>query len=107
MHATRRGRGRPRDRVYKRCVRILDSGPCPRRPPASMLKAPMADPSRRSPAARSASEDPLMREVRWRLFRHDELPARLRRLERLERAAAAEERRNGDAPPGPHPAGDR
>jgi hypothetical protein len=28
-----------------------------------------------------------MREVRWRLFRDDELPARLRRIQRMERAA--------------------
>ena len=28
-----------------------------------------------------------MREVRWRLFRREDMPARLRRLERLEDAA--------------------
>jgi hypothetical protein len=40
-----------------------------------------------------------MQEVRWRLFRRDEPPARLRRLQRLEDAAAAES--NGR----PRPAG--
>lgn len=47
---------------------------------------------------RSASADPLVREVRWQLFRRDELPARLRRLQRLEDAAESERRRNGAAP---------
>jgi hypothetical protein len=31
-----------------------------------------------------------MQEVRWRLFRREDLPARLRRLQRLEDAALAE-----------------
>ena len=42
------------------------------------------------PVPRSGSNDPLLGEVRWRLFRRDELPARLRRLQRLEDVAAAE-----------------
>jgi hypothetical protein len=36
--------------------------------------------------------------VRWQLFGRDELPARLRRLQRLEDAAAAEVRVNGAGP---------
>jgi hypothetical protein len=42
----------------------------------------------RSP--RTSRDDVLQRAVRWRLFQRSELPARLRRLERLERAADAE-----------------
>ena len=47
---------------------------------------------------RTASADSLVREVRWQLFRRDELPARLRRLQRLEDAADAEFRINGNSP---------
>ena len=36
---------------------------------------------------RRVRSDPLVREVRWRLFRREDLPARLRRLQRLEDAA--------------------
>ena len=50
------------------------------------------------------ADDPLLREVRWRLFRRDELPARLRRLQRLEDAALRE--RNGASPDGPDASGD-
>jgi hypothetical protein len=32
----------------------------------------------------------MMQEVRWRLFRREDMPARLRRLERLEDAAFSE-----------------
>ena len=53
---------------------------------------------------RRAADDPLLREVRWRLFRRDELPARLRRLQRLEDAALRE--RNGAGPDGPDASGD-
>jgi hypothetical protein len=41
----------------------------------------------------------MMQEVRWRLFRREDMPARLRRLQRLEDAAFSE-RRNGDHPDG-------
>jgi len=41
----------------------------------------------------------MMQEVRWRLFRREDMPARLRRLERLEDAAFSEHR-NGDHPDG-------
>lgn len=41
-----------------------------------------------------------MQEVRWRLFRREDLPARLRRLERMEDTALAEERRPAERPPG-------
>jgi hypothetical protein len=47
----------------------------------------MTEPARRRPPSRSAASDPLLREVRWRLFSREELPARLRRLERLEDVA--------------------
>jgi hypothetical protein len=53
-----------------------------------------------------ARNDPLLQEVRWRLFRREDLPARLRRLERMEDAAfgrepkdlpgAAEERKTAE-----------
>jgi hypothetical protein len=59
----------------------------------------------RRPATRAAAAQPLVREVRWQLFRREELPARLRRLERLEEVAEASRHRNG-ADPG-KPAGDR
>jgi hypothetical protein len=59
---------------------------------------PMADPGTRRPAPRSASEQPLVREVRWQLFRREELPERLRRLQRLEEVAAATPHRNGSEP---------
>ena len=42
------------------------------------------------PPARGRAADPLMQEVRWRLFRREDLPARLRRLERMEDAALGE-----------------
>jgi hypothetical protein len=64
----------------------------------------MGDLGPRRASPRSGAADPLMREVRWRLFRQEELPARLRRLERLERAAAAERdaaEPRPDLPPGP------
>jgi len=53
----------------------------------------MVDPQR---PGRSRPDDPLMQEVRWRLFRREDLPARLRRLERLEEAAFSE---RGKQPP--------
>lgn len=56
--------------------------------------------SRPRPSGRTAAADPLVREVRWQLFRRDELPARMRRLQRLEEAAHAEARRNGASPGG-------
>jgi hypothetical protein len=34
-----------------------------------------------------------VREVQWRLFRREDLPARLRRLERLEKVAESERRK--------------
>jgi hypothetical protein len=43
------------------------------------------------PAGRARPTDPLLQEVRWRLFRREDLPARLRRLERLEDAAFGRE----------------
>jgi len=45
---------------------------------------------RRRPAARASSDDPLVREVQWRLFRREDLPMRLRRLQRLEEVAHSE-----------------
>jgi len=39
---------------------------------------------------RARPDDPLMREVRWRLFRREDMPARLRRLERMEETAFSE-----------------
>jgi hypothetical protein len=54
----------------------------------------MAD---RERPGRSRPNDPLMQEVRWRLFRREDMPARLRRLERLEDAALSE-RSNNDQP---------
>jgi hypothetical protein len=44
------------------------------------------------PADRSRANDPLMQEVRWRLFRREDIPARLRRLERMEETALSERR---------------
>ena len=44
-------------------------------------------PNGERPPARGRAGDPLMQEVRWRLFRREELPARLRRLQRMEDAA--------------------
>jgi hypothetical protein len=42
-----------------------------------------------------------MQEIRWRLFRRDDMPARLRRLERLEETALSET--TGPAPEPPRP----
>jgi hypothetical protein len=39
-----------------------------------------------------------VREVRWQLFRREELPSRLRRLQRLEEIADASPHRNGSDP---------
>ena len=44
---------------------------------------------------RTTAADSLVGEVRWQLFRRDDLPARLRRLQRLEDVADAEARLNG------------
>ena len=44
-------------------------------------------PNGERPPARGRAGDPLMQEVRWRLFRREDLPARLRRLQRMEDAA--------------------
>jgi hypothetical protein len=44
-----------------------------------------------------------MQEVRWRLFRREDLPARLRRLQRLEDAALSEP---GATPPADRQGGD-
>ena len=52
------------------------------------------------PGGRTTAADSLVSEVRWQLFRRDELPARLRRLQRLEDAADAEHRKNGSSPGG-------
>jgi hypothetical protein len=41
-----------------------------------------------------------MREVRWRLFRHEDMPARLRRLQRLEDAAFPEPAPETETGPG-------
>jgi hypothetical protein len=49
-------------------------------------EAPEAS-SESGPRQRTSRDAFLHRQVRWRLFRTDEMPARLRRLERLERAA--------------------
>ena len=57
----------------------------------------MADSDSRR-GARSGSEHSLVREVRWQLFRRDELPSRLRRLQRLEEIAEATPHRNGSDP---------
>jgi len=51
------------------------------------------DGARPRPGGRSASDDSLVREVQWRLFRREDLPARLRRLERLEKVAESERRK--------------
>ena len=64
----------------------------------------MNEPRNRRPGARSASEQPLVREVRWQLFRREDMPARLRRLQRLEEIAESERRTNG-AGPGTGPPG--
>jgi hypothetical protein len=54
-------------------------------------------------SARAGSADSLVREVRWQLFRRDELPARMRRLQRLEEVAESEARPNGGTPETEHP----
>ena len=42
-----------------------------------------------NPKERTSRDRILDREVRWRLFKEEEMPAHLRRLARLERAARA------------------
>jgi hypothetical protein len=85
--------------VYKSGAEIMDRGPM-----AEWLSGgnhpPMAGAPRPPRSARSASGgDPLLGEVRWRLFRHEDMPARLRRLQRLEEVAeASPPRHNGTAP---------
>jgi hypothetical protein len=49
------------------------------------------------PAARARPNDPLMQEVRWRLFRREDMPARLRRLQRLEDTALSERSEDGQS----------
>ena len=85
------------DRVYKSAAEIMDRGPVARWPPGRQHLT-MAGAPRPPRAARTASAgDPLLGEVRWRLFRLEDLPARLRRLQRLEEVAESERRRNGGA----------
>jgi hypothetical protein len=85
--------------VYKTGAEIMDRGPMSERP-SGRHHLPMASAPRPPRSARSASGgDPLLGEVRWRLFRQEDLPARLRRLQRLEEVAEASPlRRNGSAP---------
>jgi hypothetical protein len=52
----------------------------------------MADRHRRD-NGRPRANDPLMQEVRWRLFRREDIPARLRRLERMEETVLRERER--------------
>jgi hypothetical protein len=52
-------------------------------------------PNGERPPARGRAGDPLMQEVRWRLFRREDLPARLRRLQRMEDAAFDERSHKG------------
>ncbi len=90
--------------MYKSPAQIMDRGPMPRRPAAATLH-PMAGAPRPPRSARSpAGGDPLLGEVRWRLFRQEDLPARLRRLQRLEEVAESELRGDG-APAKPEPQG--
>lgn len=65
--------------------------------------APERPDGERRPAFGRA-RDPLMQEVRWRLFRREDLPARLRRLERLEDAASRAPVTDGPPPEGEHTA---
>jgi hypothetical protein len=64
----------------------------------------MTEPTPRPPT-RAASDQPLVREVRWQLFRREDLPARLRRLQRLEEVADATPYMNGSGPPKSAPDG--
>jgi hypothetical protein len=48
---------------------------------------------------RTSRDALLHRQVRWRLFRAEEMPARLRRLERLERVAERSPELEKPAPP--------
>ena len=50
-------------------------------------------PNGERPPARGRAGDPLLQEVRWRLFRREDLPARLRRLQRMEETAFDERTR--------------
>jgi hypothetical protein len=45
----------------------------------------------RNPQERTSRDRLLDREVRWRLFKEEEMPARLRRITRLERVARSKE----------------
>ena len=84
------GLARHSDPVYRRPRRILDTrrwwshagdgDPYPARWPTD-------DQTAGGRAGRARPNDPLLQEVRWRLFRREDLPARLRRLERLEDTA--------------------
>ena len=58
------------------------------------------------PAGRGRPDDSLMQEVRWRLFRREDMPARLRRLERLEETALSEQREPPSARERPPPTGE-
>jgi hypothetical protein len=50
------------------------------------------------PATRSRLGDPLVRQVQWRLFRREDLPARMRRLQRLEDLAFPQAEESPAAP---------
>ena len=82
------------DRVYKPPPAILARRRWPSRPPATNLCVAMAG-RRASDNGRPRANDPLMQEVRWRLFRREDIPARLRRLERMEETALREREKHG------------
>jgi hypothetical protein len=72
--------------MYKRRPAILARRRWPGDPAAATLPEAMSD-RHRADNGRPRANDPLMREVRWRLFRREDIPARLRRLERMEETA--------------------
>ena len=85
-----RGQNSRIDRMYKRRRPILDRGRWRRGPAQRILAFAMTDtrgPGGGRPSGRPRADDPMMREVRWRLFRREDMPARLRRLQRMEDAA--------------------
>jgi hypothetical protein len=85
------------DLVYKPGRGMLDRGRLCAVDARAILAQAMADGRGETGRQRNRARpnDALMQEVRWRLFRREDMPARLRRLERMEDTAFSERPRDG------------
>src|SRR5688500_1468240 len=76
----------PKDRCTSAAAQSWPAGDGRPGPEGRTCRMARDRPNGERPPARGRAGDPLMQEVRWRLFRREDLPARLRRLQRMEDA---------------------